>query len=63
MIIPAQQKDGSYISIVVARQNRWFICPFEQHYHSGDKIEIGLELILCEDRAKKVMDEWESRND
>lgn len=28
------------------------ICPWGRHYHSGDEIEIELEMILCRHKAE-----------
>ena len=29
------------------------MCPYAQHLHRGDSIEIELELIICRDQAEK----------
>lgn len=38
---------------------RW--CPFAFHIHSGDAIEQGLELIICEHKYTETVKEMEEQ--
>lgn len=30
-------------------------CPYAHHWHVGDKIEVGLELIICEHESQEAL--------
>jgi hypothetical protein len=32
-------------------------CPWNMHYHSGDEIEVELEMIICKHKTEEFMKE------
>jgi hypothetical protein len=49
-----------YLTHMWMSKGRTVACPWGHHYHGGDEIEIGLEMIICQDKANKCFSNiWE----
>jgi len=62
MIVPQRDARGHRLTLLKDD----VLCPFLQHAHRGDTIEIELELMICEEQAKRTMKdfwyEWDSED-